>query len=95
MKYFAPHIDKGRVWLHYPVTKSMPESWDERRQGNPHRYRLRVFSLALWKWRKKSPLTKSRLKSILWEGGGDRWNYSNFSLAKIIPICNTDYAFGE
>jgi hypothetical protein len=25
---------------------------------------------------KKSPLGKSRLKSILWEGGGDRDHYS-------------------
>jgi hypothetical protein len=35
----------------------------------------------LWsrgKWRKKSPLTKRRLKSILWEGGGDEDTLASF-----------------
>jgi hypothetical protein len=35
------------------------------------------------------------LKSILWEGGGDRDNYRQFQPLNKIPICNTYYAFRE
>jgi hypothetical protein len=40
------------------------------------------FLWALENWAKKSPLTGSGLKSILWEGGGDRDNYSQFLAIK-------------
>jgi hypothetical protein len=33
----------------------MPKSWEARRQGNPHRYRSRVFSLGDRKLAKKKP----------------------------------------
>jgi hypothetical protein len=36
------------------------------------------FLWAFGKWRKKSPLKKSRLKSILWEGGGDKVTLASF-----------------
>jgi hypothetical protein len=45
---------------------------------------------------KKNPPELTRwAKSILWEGGGDRHNYSQSKPINKIPICNTYHAFCE
>jgi hypothetical protein len=77
----ALHVDKPTFWDHYPSTKIQATGKREDRET-----RIGIdrgfFLWVLGNWAKKSPLTRSGLKSILWEGGGDRDNYSEFLAIK-------------